>query len=85
MFVDGSTNVYKWNGATTTFASCTSNTITKQGTDTWAESGFYTTSDKKIMLGGIEYTYTGGEVTTTLTGVTPDPTGVTIPVGSLIY
>jgi len=74
LWVDGSNNVYEWNGAVTTFASATVNTITKQGTNTWAQDGFYTTRDKKIVIDGIEYTYTGGESTTTLTGVTPDPT-----------
>ena len=37
------------------------------------------------MLDGVEYTYTGGEGTTTLTGVTPDPTAGTPTAGDLIY
>jgi hypothetical protein len=85
LFVNASQFVYEWNGATTTFASATTNSITKQGTDTWANAGFYSNGNKKIMLDGVEYTYTGGETTTTLTGVTPDPTGGTPTVGDLVY
>ncbi len=85
LFVAHDTNVYEWNGAYTTFASATANTITKQGTTTWAEEGFYVSGNKKIMINGVEYTYTGGESTTTLTGVTPDPSGAGISVGDLIF
>ena len=85
LFVDGSSNVYEWNGATATYASSTANTITKQGTSTWAEIGIYATGNKKIMIGATEYTYTAGEGTTTLTGVTPDPTGAGIAVGDLMF
>jgi len=74
LFVNGDDNIYEWSGGITTFASATANTITKQGTSAWGEEGFYTTRDKKVKIGGTEYTYTGGEDTTTLTGVTPDPT-----------
>jgi hypothetical protein len=49
--------------------------ITKNGTATWAEARFNTAANKKIMINGTEYTYTGGEATTTLTGVTPNPSG----------
>jgi hypothetical protein len=74
LFVDGSGNVYKWNGGLVTVSSVTSNTITKTGTSTWAEVGYYVVGNKKLIIRGVEYTYTGGESTTTLTGVTPDPT-----------
>lgn len=88
LYVDGSTNVYKWNGALATVASVTANTITKSGTETWAQAGFYIAGNKKLIIRGVEYTYTGGESTTTLTGVTPDPTaqGANTPVaGDLAY
>ncbi len=75
IMVNGDANLYRWNGAVTTIASTTSNTITKNGTDTWAEARFYTGGNKIVIIGGTEYTYTGGETTTTLTGVTPNPTG----------
>jgi hypothetical protein len=86
LMVDGSSNIYEWNGAIATFASATTVTITKEGTTSWAEEGFYnTTSPRKVVINGVVYTYTGGETTTTLTGVTPDPTGVTITAGDPIH
>ncbi len=73
LWVDGSNSVYAWNGAVTTFASATSNTLTKQGTQTWAQAGFYvSTSSRSITIGGVTATYSGGEGTTTLTGVSVD-------------
>jgi hypothetical protein len=85
LWIDGSNNVYEWNGTTTTFASATTTTITKQGTQTWAQTGFYVGRDKKVVIDGIVYTYTGGETTTTLTGVTPDPTLGLHTVGDVIH
>lgn len=61
-------------------------TLTKQNPSvSWAQAGF--SSDplnqgvKRIMIAGTEYSYTGGEATATLIGVTPDPSG--IPAGTL--
>ena len=73
LWVDGSNNIFEWNGAVTTFASATATTLTKQGTATWAESGFYVSkANRSITIGGVTATYTGGENTTTLTGVSVD-------------
>lgn len=66
-WVDGSNNVFQWNGAVTTVASAGMVTVTKQGTNTWAQEGFSTTGT--IVIGGVTATYTGGTGTTTLTGV----------------
>jgi hypothetical protein len=44
------------------------------GSPTWASSRFLTTGTRKITYLGIEYTYTGGENTDTLTGLTAFPT-----------
>lgn len=74
-FVLGDDKQYEWSGAVATIASATANTITKNGTNTWAQSRFYASGNKKVMINGTEYTYTGGENTDTLTGVTPDPSG----------
>lgn len=82
LFVNGSSNIYEWNGAVTTLLSTTATTITKSGTDSWLDSGFYSTANKQIIINGTTYTYTGGESTTTLTGLTTDPTSQ--PVGSVI-
>lgn len=75
LMVIADANIYEWNGAVATIASTTSNSITKNGSGTWAASRFYTSRNKIVIINGTEYTYTGGEGTTTLTGVTPDPTG----------
>ena len=74
LFVDNTSNMYMWSGGVTTYASSTVNTITKQGAGLWSEARFLTTGTRQVIIGGITYTYTGGEGTTTLTGVTPDPT-----------
>lgn len=74
LFVNGSSNIYQWSGGITTFASATVNTITKEGVTTWGEESFYAAGTRRVIIGGTAYTYTGGEGTTTITGVTPDPT-----------
>jgi hypothetical protein len=62
----------------TTVASPTTNTLTKQDvTKSWQQEGFSTTTgEKKIMIDNVEYTYTGGENTPTLTGVSPSPIAI---------
>ena len=74
LWVDGSNNIYSWNGAVTTVASGTLNTITKQGTTTWQQEGF--TATGSFTIGATTYTYTGGYTTTTLTGVSATTVGV---------
>lgn len=83
--VNGDGYIYEWSGGEAVFASATTNTITCSGTDTWQQNGFYTTRNKELIINGVTYTYTGGEGTQTLTGVTPDPTSVTITVGDSCY
>jgi hypothetical protein len=72
LWVDGTNNIFAWNGAITTVASATATTITKQGTNTWAQEGFSQTGTRSITINGVTGTYTGGETTTTLTGVSVD-------------
>jgi hypothetical protein len=77
LFVDGlNANQYMWSGGVTTVASGTLNTITKQGTTTWAEERFLLTGTRSVVINGTTYTYTGGEGTTTLTGVAPSAAGL---------
>lgn len=59
--------------------------ITKGGTDTFAQARFYTTRNKTLVntRTGYEFTYTGGEDTTILTGVTP-ATNVDIVAGDVL-
>lgn len=72
LWVDGSNNIYSWNGAVTTIASNTTTTITKNGTTTWQQEGY--TATGSVNVGGVAYTYTGGSTTTTLTGLSALPT-----------
>jgi len=78
MFVNGDANIYAWSGGIAVIDSTTANTIKKTGTATWAEARFTTTDaygTRQVIINGSAYGYTGGEGTTTLTGVTGDPTG----------
>ena len=75
VMVNGDDNLYRWSGLVTTIASTAATTITKNGTDTWAQARATTAGTTQVQINGTTYTYTGGETTTTLTGVTPDPTG----------
>lgn len=63
----------------------TASTITKQGTNTWAQDGFFQTRNLTIDINGTTYTYQTGFDTTTLTGVTPDPTAAGYAVGQEIH
>lgn len=83
LWVDGSNNIFVWNGAVTTLASATATTITKQGANTWAQEGFAQTGTRSIVIGGVVATYTGGEGTTTLTGVSVDFSASTA--GSIVH
>lgn len=74
LFVNGDGNVYEWNGAVSTIASTTVNTIVLSGSLTAQQQGFYTTRNKVVTINGTDYTYTGVSGNT-LTGVTTDPTG----------
>lgn len=83
LWVDGSNNIFAWNGAVTTVASATATTLTKQGTNTWAQEGFAQTGTRTIVINGVSATYSGGEGTTTLTGVSVD-FSATLP-GAIVH
>jgi hypothetical protein len=90
ILVNGTSNIYAWSGATATFASATVNTLTLEGTTTWGEKRWLASGTRGGRVkdsGGVwrEFTYTGGEGTTTLTGVSVDLTAFTIPVGAPIF
>ena len=74
LMVRGDDKILHWSGGMALVDSATTDTITKQGTETWAELGFKltdtVTGEKKVIIDGREFTYTGGADTTTLTGVT---------------
>ncbi len=81
LWVDGSNNIFAWNGSVTTIASAAAATITKNGTNTWAQEGYSATGS--VVINGTTYAYTGGSSTTTLTGVTPTP--VAEPANSIAH
>jgi len=62
-------------------------TIKKEGKGTWAQERAATSGTRKVVINDVEYTYTGGEGTATLTGVTPDPTAAatTISAGDVCF
>jgi hypothetical protein len=78
LFVNGDACIWEWNGGVTTVDSSTAVTITKQGSTSWAEEGFYTTGSHTVSIAGLQFMATGGWATTTLTGVSPDPTSVAL-------
>lgn len=84
LFVNGASAIYEWSGGVTTFQSATSNTITKQGAETFAETGFYDTGTHSVTINDVDYQATGGWGTATLTGVTPDPSAAGIT-GDVIH
>lgn len=76
LFVNGTDDMFSWAGgfATVNAQGSGGSTLTKTGTTTWQQAGFSTTSgQKQFIINGSTtvYTYTGGESTTTLTGITP--------------
>lgn len=72
-FSNGKDGVWEFNGAYATFASATANTITISGSKTFTQLGFYTTgATRSIVVNGVPATYSGGEGTQTLTGVSVD-------------
>lgn len=66
-----------------TFASV-SNTLTKQdNTKTWAQEGFSQTGTRSVVINGVSYTYTGGEYSQTLIGLSSDVSGSAV--GAIIH
>lgn len=84
IFCNGTDGWYRFNGAFATVASVTVNTITKSGSSTWSSIGFYSTGTRSFIANGQEFTYSGGEGTTTITGVSPDPSAAGITTGNLV-
>lgn len=79
LFVDGTSNIFEWNGAYDTVASTSASAITL--TNPVGTSGFYSTRNKTVVINSTDFTYTtaSGSV---LSGVTPTPVG-TVNAGDL--
>lgn len=81
LFVNGDDNIYAWSGCAALIGTTTANTIQLlDTTTTWAQERVFKntgslTYTKTVEINGTTYTYTGGETTDTLTGVSPDPSG----------
>lgn len=71
IFVDGTTNMYMWTGGFGLISSTTVNTIVLDRTIT---ASFLNSASGSVKINGTTYAYTGS-AGSTLTGVTPDPTG----------
>lgn len=66
-----------------TYASV-SNTLTKQdSTKTWAQEGFSQTGTRAVTVGGVSYTYTGGEYSTTIIGLSADLSATAV--GAIVH
>lgn len=75
LFVQHDFNMYKWDGGITLIASGDINTITKlDASTTWAQDGFAAMGT--VTINGVDYAYTGGTNSATLTGVTTDATSL---------
>ncbi len=89
LFVNGSSQIQSWNGAVTEIASATASTLTKTGTQSWLDAGFYAQS--LVTVGGTttrfditnpvgttyRYTFDG-------TGTDPLISATTVSIGSYI-
>lgn len=75
VFCRGDANLFWWSGGLTTVAAqiIGGSTLTKTSSTTWAQDGFAINTNKTFTINGSAtvYTYTGGENTTVLTGITP--------------
>lgn len=73
LMVIGDDKIYEWGGGVAVVSSSNqgAGTVTKKGTTTFGENHFYVSRNKTFICvrTGTEYTYTGGESTTTLTTV----------------
>lgn len=77
LFVKGDSNLHHWSGGLTKVAAQAaggSTLVLSDTTSTWLLQGFSNTSGEKTFTingSSMVYTYTGGENTNTLTGITP--------------
>lgn len=77
LMVNGDANIYEWSGGVAVVDSVGANSVTKKGSNTFAQNRFYTARNMTffVVRTGTEYTYTGGAGTTTVTGIA-DTTGI---------
>lgn len=85
-FCNGTDPWNEWNGAFALVLAVTATTIQKTGGGTFQglPVPFYNSGTRSVVINGVTFTYTGGEGTDTLTGVTPDPTLNGVVAGQII-
>lgn len=89
LFVNGTSNIFKWNGAITTISASGAATITKTGTDSWLDTGFYAQSFSTVGSGTSQFDITNPSGTTfryTWDGTGTDPviSSATFPIESFV-
>ncbi len=72
LFVNDTSNIFKWNGAYDTVASTNATSITL--TNPIGPTGFYSLGDRTVTIRGVDYTYASSSSGSTLLGVSPNPT-----------
>lgn len=78
--VNGFGVLFAWSGGVGVLTSATTNTIVVQGSETLAQLGF--DSSGTVVIGGVEYAYTGAGVSTSATGYTPTNNKIAISTSS---
>lgn len=81
LFVNGTSNIFEWNGAYDFVASVTATTITMD--NDIGITGFYSARNRVVTINGVDYTYTGISGNT-FTGISPSPVG-NVNDGDLAY
>lgn len=89
LFVNGTSNIFRWNGAYAIESSATASTITKTGTDTWNDAGFYSQTFSTAGSSTTQFDITNPSGTTfryTFDGTGTDPliSSTTFPIGSQV-
>lgn len=89
LFVNGTANIFKWNGAVTTLASATGSTLTKSGTDSWNDAGFYSETFATVGSSSTQFDISNPSGTTfrytwDTTGTDPVISSATFPIGSYV-
>lgn len=88
LFVNGTANIFEWNGAYTEISASTATTLVKTG-DTWLDTGFYSQTLATIGSSTSQFDITNPSGTTfrytwDTTGTDPAITSATVPIGSYI-
>lgn len=89
LFVNGTSNIFEWNGAITTIDSAAATTLTKDGTDSWLDTGFYSQTLATVGDGTTQFDISNPSGTTFRytfdgTGTSPNIAPNSVSIGSYI-